>query len=287
MTNARAQDEAGPQAGEHLTTSNPDSRDSRVGAPRRAALVRRLVAEFVVIVLGVLVALAADRWITRLDRDALEEDYLSRLEADLKRDSALAVFVLSTSRSAADLSERLLLWVDGVPVPASLDEEAAMRELLSAWYLRFDFDLKTWEELLATGNLGVVESTRVQEALGEYQSVVRTVRHWEDTWNEDGLRLDRALQRLVPPLVKLQALRDLEPPGFGHWPRPLMGQNDLPTVDRDDLLAFIDAIRRDREAHALIGQMHLVHSARILNYQSYLLPSIDSTLAVVRAPASN
>ena len=53
----------------------------------KGLMARRLLLEFVVIVLGVLVALAADRWAQdRADRD-LEAAYVQRLTNEIRGDS--------------------------------------------------------------------------------------------------------------------------------------------------------------------------------------------------------
>jgi hypothetical protein len=49
-------------------------------------LIRRFGGEFVVIVLGVLAAFAVEDWSENRQNRALEENYLSRLRADLQRD---------------------------------------------------------------------------------------------------------------------------------------------------------------------------------------------------------
>lgn len=78
----------------------------------------RLAAEFLVIVVGVLVALGVDQWAQdRRDR-SLEAEYLERLLEDLRYDLEELVFIRGQSASSAEHSRLVLdrAWVGSAPV---------------------------------------------------------------------------------------------------------------------------------------------------------------------------
>ncbi len=53
---------------------------------RYVGIYRRWAGEFVVIVLGILAALAVDSWSEQRDNRSLEQEYLSRIKEDLESD---------------------------------------------------------------------------------------------------------------------------------------------------------------------------------------------------------
>ena len=124
---------------------------------------QRLIGEFLIIVLGVLAALAVDQWRQGAQERALEVEYLVRLERDLLRDSASAATTLDgTNRGRASL-DRALELIDtsgvldsvgtyvsvAVGAPPPLATQPTFDELLSTGSLRLIRDLETREAILA------------------------------------------------------------------------------------------------------------------------------------------
>ena len=122
--------------------------------------------EFVVIVVGVLAALAADEWRqARADRVA-EATYVARLVADLQEDSVSLRRAEAAWRNKVPTLERLIaLSIDtGVGQDAAEDIAAA-----SAW----TWDLvrphsTTYEEMRSSGRLGLIQDASVRAAVGQY-----------------------------------------------------------------------------------------------------------------------
>lgn len=127
--------------------------------------VRRLLGEFLVIFVGVLTALAADQWAqTQRDRES-EASYLLRLESDLVGDSAM-------------LAERLEASSEGLRRIDALWGGLPEGEVVELPELR-PFDLfgsgvpptassSTFDELISTGNLTLIQDLSLRSALLEY-----------------------------------------------------------------------------------------------------------------------
>ena len=121
------------------------------GARSPGAHAHRLVAEGVVIVAGVLIALGADRWMQQLDARELEREYLEQLLDDfIQVDSIL-------QRSAADWERRqeqaevVLAAIDGT-LPSTVDaRRLALSIGLSHWLFSPPLPRETWQDLIATG----------------------------------------------------------------------------------------------------------------------------------------
>ena len=117
-----------------------------------------LVAEFVIISLGVLVALGADRWVRGLDEKTLTDTYLVNLQSDLRQDSVLfSVGESQAHRNVLNAGLLLSLLREG-PGPTTDRKEVlvALYEL-SVWLPR-GFRTVTWTDLIATGNLLLLDN---------------------------------------------------------------------------------------------------------------------------------
>ncbi len=135
---------------------------------QRRILWRRALAELVVIVAGVLIAL----WVeglrqARTDR-ADERSYLERLEADLIADSARLAYRRGQEMRNAEAARLATRFVtDGWAV--SRDTLEVLKAFHFAGFLNFlRLQRTTWDDLVATGNLKLLRDQTLRQALGLY-----------------------------------------------------------------------------------------------------------------------
>jgi len=127
-------------------------------------MVVRLLGEFAVIIVGVLVALAADRWNqARLAADT-ELLYLDRLAADVRADSAEAATALERIPTARTARDSLL---------RAVDREAALPQDLAGAVFRAWGTVRlppptTWDELTSSGAATVISDMDLRRRLSEY-----------------------------------------------------------------------------------------------------------------------
>ena len=139
----------------------------------RVALIpwRRAVAELLIILVGVLSALALDRAFQGREDRQLERGYLERLNNDLAEDERMLQEAVAQAIAGRAAGERLL----GPPGDAFTDMDVTVDSL--AWTLA-GFAAQpgaagaTFEELQITGNLRLLRDPRVVQALFEYHSAV-------------------------------------------------------------------------------------------------------------------
>lgn len=130
---------------------------------RRASV----LGEIAIVVVGVLLAVAADRWNTaRQDRDSAEA-YLQELEADLRSDTA----ALGAEIGRAEYREaaaRLILSV--VFEGATIDDPAdfVLRVVNAATYGEPVQARETFDDLVQTGRLGLIRDSALRRKLTEY-----------------------------------------------------------------------------------------------------------------------
>jgi len=152
--------------------------------PGTRSFVLRLVAEFLVIVVGVLVALGMDNWATSQRERALEAEYLSRLLDDVRYDLRELSFVDSVSRIGGDASRML----HTPSVVDSLGPSQLVSAVLVAGDVRIpDPSRSTFEELINSGQIVLIRSQEVRRALSSY---ARTINELSGGWNafDPGLR---------------------------------------------------------------------------------------------------
>ena len=206
---------------------------------------KRLLGEFLIIVVGILAALAVDEW--REDRAAREVErlYVARLIGDLGQDSATmraAVAAGSTKTTALD------------SIIGNLSDPAAIRRSPRlAWpnlgftYARPELQTTTFDELTSSGRLALIRDEAVRKRIGDhYLSVV----HQFD-------RLDQRRTRLAWRVAELY-------PGtsWGSAPRAEIGGIDS---------AFFAAPNSDARLDALLG----VEYHGLLNQERIYARSIE------------
>lgn len=163
-------------------------------------LLARMAGEFLVIVVGVLVALAVDDWRQYRQHRELERDLLNRLEAELVADAAdlatarreigARLWVLDAILAGlGDVSaaERLNpTRLDSLTRPVVVDSLRAAAGRGPTWtfdpveeplgrafmlWPEFDLSDDAYQEMLATGSLGIVRNSQVRSAIMRYYRV--------------------------------------------------------------------------------------------------------------------
>ena len=158
---------------------------------RYVNLYRRWIGEFVVIVLGILAALAVDSWSEERNNRILEQEYLARIKQDLEWDLAEIEETIEASilqgRSATTLLYELNdPLADHVPrfrsdrlaaidftVPASEEFEVPLKRLvwLVARTRSFDPRRSTFDELLATGRIVVIDDRELRVSIIDHYAM--------------------------------------------------------------------------------------------------------------------
>jgi len=138
-------------------TSRPMKNTQRVG---------RLATEFVVIVLGVLIALAVDEWVDGIDDRAAERTYLAGLRADLVRDSASHAAMADGWSRSAEYGETLLGVVQGQQLPNTVSLLFLVREAGNVSIPQTA--AATYEDLVSSGKLSLIEDMELRIAITEY-----------------------------------------------------------------------------------------------------------------------
>jgi len=127
---------------------------------------RWFAAEFLVVVTGVLVALTIDAWWEARREHQLEQSYLRRLASDLATDSAEFERHLAIERQRGAQARLLIGALTG---RTSEHAEALIQAIEQVgWASALRLSPYTFQELQSTGNLRLIRSAEIRNALSAY-----------------------------------------------------------------------------------------------------------------------
>jgi hypothetical protein len=129
----------------------------------------RAIGEFVIIVMGVLAALAVDEWRGEYNDRKTEVDYLSRLRVDLERDIDEFSSQLQLLQTKADFLQSLL---DNTIESQFSENPRALMEakVYSSFRGLPDTVSTTFDELKSTGRLALIQNLVIRDAMSKYYS---------------------------------------------------------------------------------------------------------------------
>jgi len=226
----------------------------------------RVAAEFFVVILGVFLALAADRWNQRRSDAASESAYVSRLIDEIRADSIQMAGALDATPARLAARDSLMRMLNGDTTPPDL-----VATVLAAAGLQMDLNPpNAWRELEAASSLNLIHDTEVRQAVTTYYRVDREAAD---------RRLTRAQERGRDPFYTTMyrlGLFELSPAGAS-----------TPTVSLADALApqsdaSVVAFREWPGMHQLLnalGGMYLFQAVA----GSQLIGQAGRTLQVLEA----
>ena len=222
-----------------------------------------LVAEFIVISLGVLVALGADRWVRGLDEKTLTDTYLVNLQRDLRQDStSFNIAENQASRNVLNAGLLLSLLREGPGPTTDRKEVLVALSELSEWVPR-GFTTVTWTDLLATGNLRLLDNDLRRELSVYYGAQPDRIE--SDDNQEPFRRYKSVASHLLKPEQRLMASFIVWGGADPDTVSSAWEANDLPdpgievstatTLSDDEFAALIDRLEATPGLEAMLGDM--------------------------------
>lgn len=139
--------------------------------PGRGSYAARLVGEFVVIVVGVLAALAVDEWReVRVER-ARETAYYRALAVDLERDLAEYDIALAMTARSIAAANQVLSVVRGEE-PNEVVGPLGQAVRWASWVNYPDWSMGTIEELISSGSVRLIRDRDIKSAMLRYREDV-------------------------------------------------------------------------------------------------------------------
>jgi hypothetical protein len=156
------------------------------------------VAELVVIVVGVLIAL----WVDNLNTERLERrqeaTYIRGVLEDLRSDSLALASRSETARRSLNAADRLLVLRRNPRSPAPADSVASWL-LHAAFVDNFVVQDHTYREILGAGGLSMIRDPAVRRAVSSYYRSIESAEFFTDWYrNEEEAYWDLLGRRLDP-----------------------------------------------------------------------------------------
>ena len=171
---------------------------------------RHLLAELVVIAVGVGLALTVDNWNELRKERIAEREYLRGIATDLEE----AAVSLQSSRDSAINNraalERLIDIADGAPTPPA--PELAQDLILATFLSLPRLQITTVDELVSTGSLNIIRDTEFKRALANLLARYRDRSQWYENYRRIEYTTEIALRGLAPIEARTEGPEALERP---------------------------------------------------------------------------
>lgn len=164
----------------------------------------RLLAEFVVIVLGIVSALAVDGWSQGRAMAEQEYEYLTALRSDMEMNLEVTRHM---ARQHAFIAEAAELVLDAVLGDVAVDagyRDLAVAVELTGWNLLTPFIWNTWDDLISTGSIDVIASPDIRVALQAFYSQLESLEILESEWFEYQQRYREQAGHVIDPRTRIE-----------------------------------------------------------------------------------
>jgi hypothetical protein len=227
------------------------------------SLVLRGVAEFAIIVLGVLVAFQFESWSDARSDRGREAEQLAALRIDLSTNaSRLRSTIAAQERVVAAADELLLQFGPDAP-DLTADSVAALYPYAISWYA-VETVSGAYEALLASGDIGLLTDSDLRRELAEFYGLVSA--GFEDHLNEMDL-LDQMIEQSADQMRSLIA-----PRGRVYREAPFVATGVDPDAARQLL--------SNQSFGGLLAWKIFVANSRLIRLED-LLTRVESMLALI------
>ena len=209
----------------------------------------RMIGEFALIVVGVLVALMVEAGLESRKDDGLRDEYLSRIQLDLQSDKAALEGRIEFFGDVRGFSQDVLSWLDD-------DTEVNQGLLLASFYAAEVWPMttstSTYLDLHSTGNIRLLEDIDLRTSMAVYynksDSTTSGMNPSEDYREVIRGLIPAKLQDLIRENCPTTDEADLKPTGFPPC--------TLPDVDYEKLGRLYSPLREDVEFRRMLTYRH-------------------------------
>ena len=171
---------------------------------------RQLLAEFLVIAIGVMAALAVDNWNDERKDRLAEQEYLAGIAADLQSNSSDLAHVRMAAVENQGALRTLIAIAEGGPPPTT---ESLVGALIRSTYLGLPSVSEiTFSELVSTGSLRLIRSASFKRKLAEFYREFE----YSAQWHPEYRRKEAATEQLLQGFLPLTARLDMRPEGISR-----------------------------------------------------------------------
>lgn len=167
---------------------------------------RRIAIEFLIIVAGVMVALATDRWAVSLENQRKEHAHLEQLRADFQDNELIAKGAAGYKESLGASASAVLEAIMDTPrmhrdVPFPVDVE------LAGWNHAAHYLSEAWQDLLSTGDVRLIRNADLKREIARFYQRSAAARQYEDEWRSYVMAYRASVTHVLDPYLRLKILQ--------------------------------------------------------------------------------
>jgi len=209
----------------------------------------KAVGEFVLIVVGVFVALMLDTMMSERHDGDLRTEYLSRVKADIIADKQAFEYRIEFFTAVQQYSQQYIDWMQS---DAPVDQSILLAAFYAAEVWPYVPRLSTYQDLQSTGNFRLIDNIDLRTSLFQYYNKAEVSR---PGWNPpDDYR--KTIRGVIPSDVQAQIREacptadgdDLVPTGFPPC--------DLQSIDLERMTALFEPLRDNRSFRRILTYRH-------------------------------
>lgn len=246
---------------------------------------RAISVELLIVVVGVLIALAADDWRQSRQDRALEVQYIQRLVGDLRLDSVSLENLLVESQARVEYAEAIVTTYGRGTWPGSGAD--LVRAIEYGDYLSYpSYSRSTLDDLMSTGNLRLLRDARVKEGLSQYHGTIE----WTEQFSDVFRQAQGALGLYIAEILDLQERYALFSEGYSRSCGPTLacrsvipwGPPSLEVTD-DRGVQVLQRLLATPEALPLYATMARTQAAHYANLTGILASATELLALLQRA----
>jgi hypothetical protein len=161
------------------------------------------VGEILLVVVGILIALQVNNWNEgrKLKKDRI--DILENLKIDLANDVENYKTNIYRLQKRQEIAGEVLQFLE--EIPSEIDSSDTVRKLLILGYIEdHNPSFATYNEILGSGKLGLLESNELKVYLANYKSAFENFKAIENNWSEDIKDYERIISGYFSGNIPLQ-----------------------------------------------------------------------------------
>ncbi len=154
--------------------------------------------DFVIVVVGVFIGIQVSNWNDARSLREREKVYLEQLLIDLESDRKTGERGIASAASVDAAADRVLAVLEGGASAAQISDAELMRSLPFAGYAYLpQGNPTTYNEMISTGALGLLDSVELKRAFGEYYGRLSAGRQWDGLMREEQFAYRAAIRGLL------------------------------------------------------------------------------------------
>ena len=190
---------------------------------------RYAIGEIVLVVIGILIALSINNWNEdRIDRN-LERKYLESIRRELDINIRTALFLKMFNDFQIQNGEIILDCLDNNFIQDQTEFAVAIAHL--GYQIPVNYLKNVWNELYATGNIGIIQSDSIKNNLVElYLDMNDVLSHEEQEWSKYNFGYRRLVGDVLPPRLSIEFVQNLSP--IKYTGEPIKFENSQEIIEK-------------------------------------------------------